>query len=183
MKIGIMTFWWSDDNYGQLLQCYALQKFLKDLGHEVFVIKYREKHKPLYTKILKALNPKKVFKFFTNTIKQRKVIAEQKQFNREFDKFRNRYITWTDRIYNSYDELKRNPPKADVYIVGSDQVWNPTIASTAGDALKAYFLDFGNENIKRWSYAASFGQVQLEQQWIEVITPLLKKFDYLKKSA
>ena len=31
MKVGIMTFWWSDDNYGQLLQCYALQKYLQNI--------------------------------------------------------------------------------------------------------------------------------------------------------
>ncbi|MDR1582088.1 MAG: hypothetical protein LBS55_02330 [Prevotellaceae bacterium] len=39
MKIGIVTLWKSQDNYGQLLQCYALQTFLKDLGHEAFLIK------------------------------------------------------------------------------------------------------------------------------------------------
>ena len=30
MKIGIVTFWNSEDNYGQILQCYALQRFLRD---------------------------------------------------------------------------------------------------------------------------------------------------------
>ena len=40
MKIGIMTFWWSNDNYGQLLQCYALQKYLRDRGHDAFLIRY-----------------------------------------------------------------------------------------------------------------------------------------------
>ena len=39
MKIGIVTFWWTDDNYGQILQCYALQYFLKSIGHEPFLIK------------------------------------------------------------------------------------------------------------------------------------------------
>lgn len=42
MKIGILTFWWSQDNYGQLLQCYALQKYLNDLGHDSFIINYNK---------------------------------------------------------------------------------------------------------------------------------------------
>ena len=40
MKIGIITYWSSQDNYGQILQCYALQKYLINLGHEAFLIKY-----------------------------------------------------------------------------------------------------------------------------------------------
>ena len=41
-------------------------------------------------------------------------------------------------------------------ITGSDQVWNPAIVYSP-----AYFLDFGNERMKRISYAASFGQEKI----------------------
>ena len=40
MKIGIMTYWWTQDNYGQILQCYALQKHLQEQGHDVYLIRY-----------------------------------------------------------------------------------------------------------------------------------------------
>ena len=40
MKIGIITFWESTDNYGQVLQAYALQTVLKNMGHEPFLIRY-----------------------------------------------------------------------------------------------------------------------------------------------
>ena len=40
MRIGIMTYWSSKENYGQLLQCFALQQFLKKMGHSPFLIKY-----------------------------------------------------------------------------------------------------------------------------------------------
>lgn len=42
MKIGIITFWESNDNYGQILQCFALQKHLKNMGHMPFLIRYRD---------------------------------------------------------------------------------------------------------------------------------------------
>ena len=35
-----MTYWWSKDNYGQLLQCFALQTHLRNLGHDAFLIRY-----------------------------------------------------------------------------------------------------------------------------------------------
>jgi hypothetical protein len=67
MKIGIMTFWWSDDNYGQLLQCYALQKYLRDAGHDAYLIRYYPKNDylnaPLWAKALKAFNPVKLIHF------------------------------------------------------------------------------------------------------------------------
>lgn len=40
MKIGILTYWWTSDNYWQFLQCYSLQKYLRDLGNEVYLIFY-----------------------------------------------------------------------------------------------------------------------------------------------
>lgn len=61
MKIGIITFWQSNDNYGQVLQCLALQQYLKGLGHEPFLIKYAltgpitKKKFNLIKKILKVL--------------------------------------------------------------------------------------------------------------------------------
>ena len=43
MKIAVLTFWNSSDNYGQVLQGYALQKYLKKLGHEPYIVRYEEK--------------------------------------------------------------------------------------------------------------------------------------------
>ena len=40
MKIGVLTFCSTEDNYGQVLQCYALQFYLNSMGHETYLIKY-----------------------------------------------------------------------------------------------------------------------------------------------
>ena len=40
MKIGIITFWETQDNYGQIMQNYALQETLKKLGHSPYLIRY-----------------------------------------------------------------------------------------------------------------------------------------------
>lgn len=40
MKIGIMTMWNAIDNYGGILQTYALQRYLRDLGHDAYDIRF-----------------------------------------------------------------------------------------------------------------------------------------------
>ena len=37
MKIGVLTFCSTEDNYGQVLQCYALQFYLNSMGHETYL--------------------------------------------------------------------------------------------------------------------------------------------------
>ena len=55
MKIGIITFWQSNDNYGQVLQCFALQQQLIKLGHKPFLIKYVPLQKIIRTSIAEKL--------------------------------------------------------------------------------------------------------------------------------
>ena len=185
MKIGIMTFWWSEYNYGQLLQCYALQKYLKDMGHDAFLIRYDPRNDlrktKIYIKLLKALSPIRLSKYIRNKIRHHKSITEQKQNPRNFDSFRNTYIKQSEKLYTSYNQLKEDPPDADVYIVGSDQVWNfgNLNVSKVKNLIDAYFLNFGSEKTKRLSYAASWGQVSISQEYIKIIKPLLEKFDYV----
>lgn len=64
-----------------------------------------------------------------------------------------RYPRLTEPIDN-IEALKKMVMNYDCLMVGSDQVWNPQIAR---DKQEAYFLNFGNENIRRVSYASSFG--------------------------
>ena len=47
MIIGIITYWTSDNNYGQILQAYALQKYLRNQGHTAYLITYIPHRKKL----------------------------------------------------------------------------------------------------------------------------------------
>lgn len=92
---------------------------------------------------------------------------------RNFVGFRNNYIDSTDIVYHSIHELRANPPKADVYICGSDQVWNNRLEdeNTAG-----WFLDFGSPKTRRLSYAASIGR-EIDSKEYESFSTYLKRFD------
>ena len=182
MKIGIMTFWWSNDNYGQLLQCYALQKYLRDAGHEAYLIRYDytlDLSTPTYLKLLKVLNPYLLIRYLTYRIKLTKLQKETITHNRYFDDFRKKYIRQSDILYTTYSQLKENPPQADCYIVGSDQVWNFSLCKGNLQVVHAYMLDFGAETTKRMSYAASWSMNTLSAKLIKEITPLLQQFSYV----
>jgi len=178
-----MTFWWSEDNYGQLLQCYALQKYLRDMGHDAYLIRYdrrRDFKLSVGRKILKASNPVKLYNFFKRKIIDRK---ERRDNLRDFEEFRNKHIKQSERKYYYYKELVESPPVADIYIVGSDQVWNlyGVPVNKAMNIINAYLLNFGNTAIKRISYAASFGKEkgELDNDFINIFTLLLKNFNYV----
>lgn len=139
MRIALLTIW-HERNYGAEMQAYATIRALEELGHEVKLIDIRlsDISKPsLKGRIAKYIEP------FTP--------AEKK-----FQLFWKQNIKTTVR-YRSAIQLQANPPKADMYIVGSDQVWNPEIAKSL---TPIFFLNFGGDNVIRASYASSFGTNQ-----------------------
>ena len=88
-KIGIMTIWWSKDNYGQFLQMFALQKALEQLGHSPFLIRYNKFGESRSDKILKLFNPVKLF----SSLKHKLTSVSSKAMSepdRGFDRFMNK---------------------------------------------------------------------------------------------
>lgn len=153
MKIGIVTFWDSKDNYGAVLQCYALQRFLIKNGHSPVLIKF-ERPKAIYTKqnplmrfIKYVANFRAYFNYAMQLMSRRAYDRSNRNSERDFDGFRARYISSTDKIYTQY-ELAENPPQFDAYICGSDQIWGGT---------KEYYLSFLPADVVKIAYAPSFG--------------------------
>ena len=107
MKIGILTYWWASDNYGQLLQCYALQKYLRDLGHDAFIIRYNYNNEDIRYKVsfmkraFRALNPVIFYKHFKNKILLKKTKSASQI--RKFDDFRSKYILLSAEFYQKYE--------------------------------------------------------------------------------
>lgn len=157
MKVGIVTFWQTRDNYGQMLQCYALQQYLQKCECEPFLIKYA------HSEYMPTLS-ERLFFFFANLLqgKWKHLFLKQKKLpdisdndmRRGFEKFKCNNIKSTDTIYYSLSQLRKKAPIADYYIVGSDQVWSKSLTTDDG---KVFYLRFGSKQTKRISYAASFG--------------------------
>ena len=154
MNVALLTIW-HVGNYGAELQTCCTVKVLKDLGHKVKVIRYDLKENPDEHYTIKQI----IFDYISRIMP-----ANLKAYY-----FWKKYIPSTKK-YNSLNDIVENPPAADVYVVGSDQVWNPTITLNSAPL---YFLCFGEPDIRRVSYASSFGS----SEWLGTpeITRLAEK--------
>jgi hypothetical protein len=186
MKIGIITLWQSNISYGQLLQNYALQRYLSDKGHETYLIRYDSKNDNYkvgrFRKLFNIFNPLKCIKYLSGIRRVKQINKEEAKGKETFNDFRKKYINISDRIYYSHYELINNPPLADVYIAGSDTVWdflNRNDIERIIPLCRAYFLDFGDPNTIRLSYAASINAVTVDKNILVTIKPFLEKFKYV----
>ncbi len=143
-KIGILTFH-NVINYGGVLQCMALQDFLKAYNYEVEVINYKSKHIGKNNKLIK-------FSSMSNLIKSVLTLPFNYIRKKRYNNFIKNNLILTNDVKN-YDELKKLcEEKYDYVIIGSDQVWNSEITENEANV---YFLE--NINVKKISYAASTG--------------------------
>ncbi len=170
MKICIITCQ-NAVNHGARLQCYALVHWLQKQGHEVEVIDYRPAcsldAKLLYWPGLSIKRWAKLFLYYPS----RKSNIERRKF---FDEFSLKYLPLSKHVYYSIDELRKSPPSADLYLAGSDQIWNTTLSNGTDPA---YYLDFGPDEIRRESFAASFATEQLKPGTESFVKENLKRFD------
>lgn len=155
-KIGIITFH-KAHNYGAVLQAYALQKVLSQ-NHNVSIINYRNEQIEDSYKVVR-IKKENIISLAKSLISSFIYYSKNKKRHINFDEFIKEYMNLTDE-YKSEQELKDNPPDLDIYITGSDQVWNYNIS---GKKIDAYTLNFGNKNIKKISYAASIGTLTFDE--------------------
>ena len=181
-----MTFWWSNDNYGQILQAYALQEYLNKLGHDTFIIKYRyinETQKRFrISKVIEVLHPNNTYKYLKRGYRIYKTRATKKYnhyHERQFDNFRAYRLHFSSRSYSNIDELRGNPPDCDLYIAGSDQIWNFFDIHGQHSDIEAYTLAFGKPTTKRISYASSFGSRTLNEAVTTYFRDNIKNVDCL----
>ncbi|MDR1860655.1 MAG: polysaccharide pyruvyl transferase family protein [Bacteroidales bacterium] len=155
MKIGILTQP-LHNNYGGLLQAYAMQTVLRRMGHQPLIIdRQYPPHRNHRRTALEAQVAVHTRAFTAQNIWQR-----------------------TPRLYSRAAMIAAIEQFApDAIIVGSDQTWRPCYSPD----LDAYFLDFLEQKtgIKRIAYAASFGvdNWELTEAQSARYTRLLKLFD------
>lgn len=159
MKIGILTLPLLS-NYGGILQAYALQKVLKDMGHEaIFLDRRRLDEKPavgvLRWKIKSMLRP---LYYTVRSLLEHEVYRDS---NYNIYRFIHQFLSPISEPLYTTDELKHQVRRLqlDSIVVGSDQVWRSWNKDPKFIRLKDYFLDFiPDKTIHKWTYAVSFGK-------------------------
>lgn len=191
MKIGIVTFS-RCDNYGAELQAYALQKKLNDLGYDAEVLDLEMQKKKLASTrvIVKAIiNRYKQFGLWKGTGKVIRLIVDKYALRQStkrnqdkivekhklFTSFFNDFTRHSNRYYSLSDVYTADMPY-DIYIAGSDQIWN----YMQTDYLDVYFLMFANRfHARKISYAASFSVPYIPDDLKRKYKKLIENLDFI----
>ena len=175
-KVGIITFH-ASHNCGSFLQSYAIENLIRnEFNKDVEIIDFsNEGQKNIYRPFLKN-NSIKSF------IKNLLFLPYKKRIENVYNcytKFINENLTLSQDKYSKIEELYNIEKNYDLFIAGSDQIWN----ITCPDADEAYFLPFIS-NKKKIAYAPSFGAKDLRKvtnsnEELEKYKKYLLDFDYI----
>ena len=149
MKVGILTFH-DAHNYGAVLQAYALKKHIQNMGHEAIIINYHHETIPDGFLYLKEVNNSRWEKF---------------------NKFIKELTDYEETTYTHERELEKLD--IDVWICGSDQIWNTEIT---GGINKGFFLNFKTRG-KKISYAVSMGIEKFPSEQEKEFEECINKLD------
>ena len=161
MKIGIITMH-RVQNIGSVLQAYALQYKLEQLGHNVELIDY--------------IFPPRIKKRNTIRIGVRELFNSfwgfpEKKRIRKLDDFRRKYLHCSSESY-SRERIMKYPPQYDLYCTGSDQVWNSLHIGKD----TTFMLDFAPKDKPRIAYASSFATNNVEEPYFSLYSTCLSKY-------
>lgn len=156
-------------NYGASLQEYALLQFLNEQGWQASVLHYKPPylsgHFNMWSVSARFDKPLLKQLYLLAKIPGRLKALKKK---RAFDLFHQKYIPTDVKLYTNNQELKEDLPEGDVFICGSDQIWNSFFENGKDPA---FYLNFVPDTKKKISYAASFAIDELE----ESVKPLVKE--------
>ena len=174
MKTVAITTMHAVFNYGSILQAYALYRYIKDLGYNPFIVDYVFPNE--YHLSIQKINEddKKINKIraHINGICYRIIKSNPSSKRILFENFMSN-MTLSKKI-RSKEEILLNPPIADIYVTGSDQVWNPYYIGNDN----TFFLHWVPKDKKNFkiSYAASLGGGKISSEFKNRIKPLLQEY-------
>lgn len=172
MKIGIITMH-NVPNYGSHLQAYALQKQIEKMGNAAELINYKYPNKFHLMEMKKSSTRKikfvikRIF-FFPVYVFYKIVFVKQSLLFKEFER---KYFNLS-KEYNSQESLQSTSLDYDVYLTGSDQVWNPRFA--CGDSI--FMCNFGCESVPRIAFGASIAAIGISEKLQNMYKEYLAKY-------
>lgn len=158
MKIGIVTMYNNNFNYGGNLQAYALCRLCNEMGYEAYQIDYRNSSIIRFT-----LSSAK--QFVLSLGEKNKNIENRKRIIKSF----NRTIPHSKVYYKN--TIQKANKEYDCFIAGSDQIWNPKWIN------QAFSLSFCDNTKYKFSYAASIGRTEINSAEKNIFLQFLKNYD------
>lgn len=154
-------------NFGSALQAYALMRVICDLGYETELIDYQ------FPNAYHGVRKKNFIKRLKNWIGRRLSLTQGFATLNAYDRYWKSFFCLSVP-YTSPKMLKENPPRYDVYVTGSDQVWNTDYTKDDSSFLLAFVKDG-----KKIAYAPSFSKSTLDDRYVDMFKTYLSQYDSL----
>lgn len=173
-KVGIITFH-ASHNYGSMLQAYALQQVILDMGYQCEIINFRtERQKNIYKPTyLRGPFVRKI----VVTLLYLPYLRSLHKKEQCFESFLKEHLLATKEKYDTLEDIEQADLDFDYYISGSDQIWN----TACYDFDWAFFLPFAKK-AKRIAYAPSMGPIpfaQVSSEFDSYIKDALVQYDHI----
>lgn len=180
MRIAITT-WFGGPNAGTFFQLYGLYSYLESRGHDVEVINYIPQRKDYIKRGLWYFlsQPLALLKHRQQRLKIARCMTEiNRKYEKEHKIRAERFKAFYDKIRFTYkvssdSDFEKLNEKFDAFIVGSDQVWNPTSLN------RRYFLDYVHADKIKASYCPSVGTGYVMRYQLNVFKRYLQSFNYI----
>ena len=171
--VGIITTF-RQPNFGSVLQAFALQYIIERLGFDVKVIDYKYPNE--YHWNLGAKHGRKKITFRSRLGDAKRKIQLLMHLRRptkmeKLNEFIQREMICTP-FYPSKTSLLEKPPVFDIYVSGSDQIWNPN--TMFGDM--TYMFDFAPKESGRIAYSSSFSCDNIPRKFLDTYKKYLSQF-------
>ena len=167
MKVGLITIY-HVPNYGSVLQTYATQELLRNLGHDVKVIQYNYFNDRYYKEMGRRPSFRERFYSLKTLLMPKCKAAVLKRFRKQF-------LDFTSPFDNQTALEKYDWSGYDAFVVGSDQVWNTKYL--LGDP--CFLLQFAPSDKRRFSLSSSFATKTIANKYTPLFKNELNKFKAL----
>lgn len=170
MRVGIITIH-KLINFGTALQAFALQKYLQNSkNYQVELIDYlypNSFHKNKRTSIQKLRSKIRCLLNY--------LFEEEFEYKKKFHQFQKKYFILSEKQYPKVTSLDDNPPIYDIYITGSDQVWNTRTVNNDPN----FYLCFAPKGKPKIAFSACFSTTSLEDKYKSLIKKRLSEYNYI----
>lgn len=174
-NIGLVAV--TNHNYGSILQTYALQTAVRNMGCDTQIIKYTEGKAAKIGRFTNADYAKSKLKLIYRKLimdllhhKQHSLLAQRSAVFSDFIK-KNLIFSKTFTSLSAISALTRN---YDVVLLGSDQVWHPL-----NYLMNFFTLNFVPDEVKKGAYAPSFGVSCIPDAYKKAYSDYISRIDHV----
>ncbi|HHX55476.1 MAG TPA: polysaccharide pyruvyl transferase family protein [Clostridiales bacterium] len=171
-SVGVITYY--NYNYGAILQAYALQRKMEELGYDCELINYDYRRDRTLLGI-PWRNIKNPIRFCASVLKRIVLFNRVRKKHAVMTKSVHNNLKFSKQYYKSSKQIKKSPPQYDIYLTGSDQVWNPNISAPGFQTRLLDFVD--TTKGKKVSYASSIGIKELPKSKKDFVKKYLSNFN------